>query len=54
VTHCVYPDGILQSVEINAQTSHDDMEDALKDLEALMSKAKEMVSIKPVDFLKTC
>ncbi|EUC54086.1 vacuolar protein sorting protein (Vps36), putative [Rhizoctonia solani AG-3 Rhs1AP] len=34
--------GILQSVEINAQTTHDDMEDALKDLEALMSKAKEM------------
>ncbi|KAF8602215.1 hypothetical protein BDV93DRAFT_474783 [Ceratobasidium sp. AG-I] len=34
--------GILQSVEINAQTSHDDMEDALRDLEALMSKAKEM------------
>ncbi|CCO30155.1 Vacuolar protein-sorting-associated protein 36 AltName: Full=ESCRT-II complex subunit VPS36 [Rhizoctonia solani AG-1 IB] len=36
--------GILQSVEINAQTTHDDMEDALKDLEALMSKAKEMAS----------
>ncbi|KAG9101067.1 hypothetical protein FRC06_003410 [Ceratobasidium sp. 370] len=34
--------GILQSVEINAQTTHDDMEDALKDLEALMSKAREM------------
>lgn len=41
-------DGILQSVEINAQTSHDDMEDALKDLEALMSKAKEMVCISVV------
>ncbi|KAG9125872.1 hypothetical protein FRC07_005812 [Ceratobasidium sp. 392] len=34
--------GILQSVEINAQTTQDDMEDALKDLEALMSKAREM------------
>ncbi|KAG9077905.1 hypothetical protein FS749_010164 [Ceratobasidium sp. UAMH 11750] len=34
--------GILQLVEINAQTTHDDMEDALKDLEALMSKAREM------------
>ncbi|KAJ1300637.1 hypothetical protein OPQ81_002289 [Rhizoctonia solani] len=34
--------GILQSVEINARITHDDMEDALKDLEALMSKAKEM------------
>ncbi|KAG8688709.1 hypothetical protein FRC09_012767, partial [Ceratobasidium sp. 395] len=34
--------GILQSVEINAQTTNDDMEDALKDLEALMSKAREM------------
>ncbi|QRV85383.1 vacuolar protein-sorting-associated protein 36 [Ceratobasidium sp. AG-Ba] len=44
-THARGIHGILQSVEINAQTTHDDMEDALKDLEALMSKAREMASL---------
>ena len=36
-------DGILSSVDSTSRAQHDDMQGALKDLEALMRKAKQMV-----------
>ena len=38
-------DAILRGIDLNSQTRTDSLEDAVKDLESLMKKAKEMVSI---------
>lgn len=38
-------DAILRGIDLESQTRTDSLEDALKDLESLMKKAKEMVSV---------
>jgi ESCRT-II complex subunit VPS36 len=37
-------DGLLRTIDLDARDREDDMQDALSDLEALMARAKEMVS----------
>ena len=39
------PDGLVRGVETSAQSTQLDMDDALKDLDALMVKAREMVRL---------
>jgi ESCRT-II complex subunit VPS36 len=39
------PDGLIRNAETSAQTSRVDMTDALRDLEAFMIKAREMVHL---------